>query len=340
LQVAYLSETTLNLFQHLVKMSELPLISIVTPSYNQARFLEETILSVLKQDYPELEYIIMDGGSTDGSVDIIKKYENQLSYWVSEPDAGQADAINKGWNNSRGEVLAWLNSDDTYCPGAISTAMRVFAENRDVFLLSGAMNIIYYNHNNQVVASRRLGPVRLEPYELILSLTGPLQPSTFIRRKVFKEVGPLEPELNVFFDLEYWLRIGFAYGQDKFFTLEEALSNLRHWPETKTNTGWQYKAEEYKTICKLILEREAEDLKLQKLRGRIDSRYYMVKARADYQLNNRYEALKNLLRALYVFPLACNPYKILRFLSAIVLGKKNVAYLKRKFGGLPDLGGG
>src|ERR1051326_100921 len=107
--------------------STLPQISIVTPSFNQGAFLEETIQSVLDQHYPNLQYVIIDGGSTDGSVDIIRKFERYLAFWVSEPDGGQYDAINKGFSRTTGEVMAWLNADDKYLPWTLSTVADLLA---------------------------------------------------------------------------------------------------------------------------------------------------------------------------------------------------------------------
>ncbi|HOW91535.1 MAG TPA: glycosyltransferase family 2 protein, partial [Anaerolineaceae bacterium] len=118
-------------------MSELPLVSIVTPSFNQVDYLEETMRSVLEQDYPRVEYIVIDGGSTDGSVEIIRKYADRLAYWVSEKDRGQTDAVNKGYAVAKGSILGWLNSDDTYKPGAISAAVEFLVNHPQFGLVYG-----------------------------------------------------------------------------------------------------------------------------------------------------------------------------------------------------------
>ena len=132
---------------------KLPLVSVVTPSYNQGQFIEETILSVLKQDYPRIEYMVIDGGSNDGSVDIIKKYENSLAYWVSEVDNGQSHAINKGWSKCNGEIIAWINSDDTYViPNAISEVVKGFQQNPEWAMLYG--DSWYIDEHSNIIKER------------------------------------------------------------------------------------------------------------------------------------------------------------------------------------------
>ena len=180
-----------------------PLVSIITPSYNQVRYLEETILSVLGQDYPHVEYIIIDGGSTDGSLETIRRYEPHLSGWVSEPDRGQTDALNKGFARASGELLAWLNSDDTYLPGAVRQAVEAYQENPAAAMIYGEANLIDE-------AGRVIGrfPTRKTSYrQLLRGHVHIPQQASFFRADLWRQVGPLDDSFYFAMDYDLWVRL-------------------------------------------------------------------------------------------------------------------------------------
>ena len=183
--------------------AELPLVSIVTPSFNQALFLEETILSVLGQDYPNLEYLIVDGGSTDGSLEIIRRYADRLAWWVSEPDRGQTEAINKGFAHARGEIFAWLNSDDTYLPQAVSEAVQYLQNRPDVGLVYGDANFI--DEQGRVLGKF---PARQTDYRrLRRGYVHIPQQAAFFRAELWRKVGPLDASFYFAMDYDLWVRI-------------------------------------------------------------------------------------------------------------------------------------
>ena len=184
-------------------MTETPLVSIITPSFNQARYLEATINSVLGQDYPRIEYIIVDGGSTDGSVDVIQKYAGRLAWWVSEQDKGQTDAINKGFNRATGEILAWLNSDDTYNPRAVGQAVKYLIENPEVGLVYADCNFI--DEDSQVIG--KFNAAQTDLRRLREGYVHIPQQTMFFRAKYWKELGPLDPSFYFAMDYDLWTRI-------------------------------------------------------------------------------------------------------------------------------------
>ncbi len=208
-------------------MHEVPKISIVTPSYNQGRFLERTIISVLNQRYPNLEYIIVDGGSTDESVEIIRKYETHLAYWVSERDQGQSEALNKGFAKCGGEILAWLNSDDMYLPGALLKVAAMFEKHPDAALIYG--DYIKVDADDRCIALRRQPSF---DYQVCLhAYTIAIQPASLFNRKAFFEVGGIDRRYDYVMDYDLILRLA-LYG--RVLHTRKYMAALRVHPTSKT----------------------------------------------------------------------------------------------------------
>lgn len=204
----------------------MPRITVVTPSYNQAEYLEETIRSVLLQGYPNLEYIIIDGGSTDGSVDIIRKYEPWLAYWVSEPDNGQSQAINKGWQRATGEICAYLNSDDLYLCHALNTVASYFKSQPETDLMYG--DALYVDEIGTITGRCNTRPCDLET---LLQINRIPQPSAFVKTTSLLAAGLLDENLHLCMDYDLWLRIA-AKGQIGF--IPALLAGFRIHSESKT----------------------------------------------------------------------------------------------------------
>ncbi len=219
-----------------IKMTNLPLVSIITPSFNQAQYLEKTIQSVLGQDYPNIEYIIVDGGSKDGSVDVIKKYEGRITWWVSEQDKGQTDAINKGFNRARGEILAWLNSDDTYNPGAITEAVKYLLENSEVGMVYADCNFI--NEDDKFIG--KFKAAQTDYRRLRQGYVHIPQQTMFFRAKYWKDLGPLDPSFYFAMDYDLWTRIA-AHAPIQYLP-GKIWANFRIHTTSKTNVadvrGW------------------------------------------------------------------------------------------------------
>lgn len=202
-----------------------PSLSIVTPSYNQGIFIERTIESVLRQRIPGLEYIVVDGGSRDRTVEILKRYGDRIR-WTSEPDRGQADAVNKGIRKSRGEIIGWLNSDDIYYDGALAAVLDFFEAHPEV-------EILYGDAHHIDAEDRIIEPYYTEDwdYERLKDICFICQPSVFFRRRLADRAGLLDDRLQYCMDYEYWLRIG---RHTPFARVNRFLAGSRMYPANKT----------------------------------------------------------------------------------------------------------
>jgi glycosyltransferase involved in cell wall biosynthesis len=214
---------------------KLPRISILTPSYNQAKYIEETIKSVLNQRYPDLEYIVIDGGSTDGTLDILKQYENQIQ-WISEKDRGQSHAINKGLRLATGKVIAFLNSDDVYEPGALMSVGSFFDEHSEAAWLTGRCRIVDQEGREirKAITLYKNMWLRLKSFAVLQVLDYVSQPATFWRRCVIEKVGLFDESLRYAMDYDYSLRVGRHF---KLWVLNQYLASFRIHPSSKAGAS-------------------------------------------------------------------------------------------------------
>jgi glycosyltransferase involved in cell wall biosynthesis len=221
--------------------TRLPKISVVTPTYNQGRYIEATIRSVLDQEYPNLEYIIMDGGSTDGTMEVIKKYSEHLAYWVSEPDGGQTDALIKGFDRASGEILCWLNSDDLFESLTLQEVGETFTRHPD-------WQVVY---GDELAIDTDGHPFALKkeiPYYRFIwmyDFNYIPQASTFWRRSIYEEVGGLDPKMNLAMDADLWARFA---ERTTLHHVPRVWSRFRYHPEAKTSRLAAKSSEEYALI--------------------------------------------------------------------------------------------
>lgn len=252
--------------------NQLPLVSVITPSYNQARFLEYTIQSVIQQDYPNIEYLVVDGGSSDGSLEIIKKYADHIAWWVSERDSGQAEAINKGINRSTGEIVAWLNSDDIFLPGTISQAVGILQSHPEA-------GFVYGNAITIDAQGRPLNGLRFADWGLtdLVSFRIICQPAVVIRREPYQQAGGLDLDYHFMLDHRLWIKIA---RNHPLFHVDQSWAAARHHEAAKNVS----QAEGFARETMRLLEWMESQPDLQHI---IETNHNKVMAGA-YRLNARY----------------------------------------------------
>jgi len=290
----------------------LPKISIVTPSYNQGRYLEETILSIIHQDYPNVEHILIDGASTDETKEVIEKYRSHFAYVVSEPDKGQSDALNKGFAKATGDIVNWLNSDDYYAPNALHTVAKAFTNN-NTHVVAGH-TILFEEGGKQYNASPTLN--KTQGLEYHLRFPNINQPSTFFRRKIIQELLPLNTNLHCLMDREIWLKYLLLYGIDNVVTCDEALVYFRLHQNSKSVSQEEKFDAEYANIL----------YHLAKHAGLNDA--------AD-MLARRYELIKEYVPSFSIYPDKKTTLDMLRFFAvkrgSLVYNKKQFDFAKKAY---------
>lgn len=298
-----------------------PRVSIVTPSCNQAAFLEETLRSVLGQDYPNLEYIVVDGGSTDASVEIVRRYADRLAWWVSEPDGGQAAALNKGFARATGEILGWLNSDDTLLPGAVAAVVEALELDPGALLAYG---------DNVLVdeSSRPVGLLPAREFDLATMLRTAqnhvVQPGSLFRRRALELAGPLDEAGYYYFDFEFVLRLG-LHGTA--VRVPRELATYRLHPGSKSMSEPVRKAIDHLRAFEAFFSRDLPP-GLRRVEPEARSRACLVAGEYFYAGLEQRRARSSVLRGLRLHPQHIS-LATLSFLAKTFLPGRLVARLRR-----------
>lgn len=290
-----------------------PRITVVTPSYNQARFLERTLLSVLDQGYPNLEYLVYDAMSRDGSAEIIQKHAARLDYHEIAKDRGQSDAINKGFKRATGDVLCWLNSDDYFYPGALQKAGDFFRQNEQVVMLCGRIAIV----DEQERFLREKKPPVLSIAQLLPWGGVPGQAAVFIRREVYEKLGGLREDLHFLLDWELWLRILTCYGAERIERVDEILAGAREWPQAKTESAAGRDAEESRRLLDEYFDKPELSSYLH-MRPNAYARTWWKQAHSEANAGLKRRALGSLWKAARLSPMSFSVSKYLKLLWKIV----------------------
>ena len=279
-------------------------ISIITPSFNQGQYIEETILSVIGQNYRNLEYIIIDGGSKDSTVDIIKKYEDKITYWESLKDKGQSDAINKGLNKATGDIVAWLNSDDMYTENALKRVASIFAKNPDIDIVYGNVWQYYPDKTEKHIN------VKFHPRHFLTGVNMH-QPSVFWRRRVHEDVGFIDESLYYTMDYDLWLRLFYNY---KSYKTESILSKFRCHQDAKTSNNPKGIYMDYRKCISRFFRSAGFDKHISVLRA---LKIYDSREKTFYTVKHRFtETAKQQIIDEYIFNCAVQEYSFGNMSSA------------------------
>jgi glycosyltransferase involved in cell wall biosynthesis len=302
----------------------MPLVSIITPSYNQAAFLEQTIQSVLGQTGASIEYLVVDGVSTDGSLEIILRYSDRLAWWVSERDAGQADAINKGLRRAKGEIVAWLNSDDLYLPGTVAQAVEAFQAYPEAGLVFG--DAITIDPKGRQIGRLAFGDWGLDE---LIGFRIICQPAVFMRRSVLEQAGYLDPSYHYLLDHQLWLRIA---RLTPIHHVSQVWAQARHHPGAKNVA--QPEGFSRETLRLLAWMETQPDLapRLAVNRRRIEAGAYRLSARYLLDGDQPGRALRDYARALKRSPaFALRHWHRMLYAVLSLLGGKKLAHLYYRF---------